>query len=279
MNVRIVDYRDKNNSHHFTRSLRETGFAVLKNHCINITLINKVYNEWRIFFENGLGKRYLFTQKNQDGYFPIGSENAKDSSVSDIKEFYHYYPWGRYPDELSDATKLLYKQLLELTSELLTWVQKETPEKIKSKFSTPLSQMIVGSKTNLLRIIHYPPLKGDEDPRAIRGAAHEDINLITLLVAGTKPGLQIKTLDGKWYDITCDPGCIAINTGDMLQELSDGYFPSTTHRVVNPKNNIENTSRYSMPLFLHPKDEIVLSSRYTARQYLDKRLKEIGLKK
>ena len=279
MNVRIVDYRDKNNSHHFTRSLRETGFAVLKNHCINVTLINKVYNEWRIFFESGLGKRYLFTQKNQDGYFPIGSENAKDSSVSDIKEFYHYYPWGRYPDELSDATKLLYKQLLELTSELLTWVQKETPEKIKSKFSTPLSQMIVGSKTNLLRIIHYPPLKGDEDPRAIRGAAHEDINLITLLVAGTKPGLQIKTLDGKWYDITCNPGCIAINTGDMLQELSDGYFPSTTHRVVNPKNNIENTSRYSMPLFLHPKDEIVLSSRYTARQYLDKRLKEIGLKK
>ena len=279
MNVRIVDYKDKNNSHHFTRSLRETGFAVLRNHCINVTLINKVYNEWRAFFENGLGKRYLFNQKDQDGYFPIGSENAKDSSVSDIKEFYHYYPWGRYPDELSDATKLLYRQLLELTSELLTWIQKETPKKIKSKFSTPLSQMIVGSKTNLLRIIHYPPLEGDEDPRAIRGAAHEDINLITLLVAGTKPGLQIKKLDGKWYDITCDPGCIAINTGDMLQELSDGYFPSTTHRVVNPKNNIENTSRYSMPLFLHPKDEIVLSSRYTARQYLDKRLKEIGLKK
>ena len=279
MNVRTVNYRNNNSSYQFTRSLRQTGFAVLKNHTIDIELINRVYKDWRVFFETGLGKNYLFNQKNQDGYFPIGSENAKDSAVSDIKEFYHYYPWGKYPEELSDATKVLYEQLLKLTSELLAWIQKETPEKIKSKFSVPLPHMIIGSKTNLLRVIHYPPLKGNEDPRAIRGAAHEDINLITLLVAGTKPGLQIKNLDGHWYDITCDPGCLAINTGDMLQELSDGYFPSTTHRVINPNNDTENTSRYSMPLFLHPKDEIVLSERYTARQYLDKRLKEIGLKK
>ena len=276
MNVRIVDYRDKNNSHHFTRSLRETGFAILKNHCINVTLINKVYNEWRIFFESGLGKRYLFTQKNQDGYFPIGSENAKDSSVSDIKEFYHYYPWGRYPDELSDATKLLYKQLLELTSELLTWVQKETPEKIKSKFSTPLSQMIVGSKTNLLRIIHYPPLMGEENPSAIRAGAHEDINLITLLVAGSESGLQVLSNDGDWVDVSTSPEYIVVNIGDMLQECSDAYYPSTTHRVINP--SIQNTSRYSMPFFVHARDEVQLSEKYTAKSYLEERLREIGLK-
>ena len=138
--------------------------------------------------------------------------------------------------------------------------------------------MIVDSKTNLLRIIHYPPLNGNEQDGSIRGAAHEDINLITLLVAGTQPGLQVKDTYGKWHDVSCDPGCLAINTGDMLQEASKGYFPSTTHQVINPGNNIENESRFSMPLFLHPRDEVVLSDSYTARSYLDERLQEIGLK-
>ena len=279
MNVRIVNYKDKNSSHHFTRSLRQTGFAILKNHSIDIKLINKVYDEWSVFFKNNYGVKYLFDQKQQDGYFPFGSENAKDSNISDLKEFYHYYPWGKYPDELSNSTKKLYQKLLKLTSELLVWIQNETPDNVTSKFSIPLPEMIKGSKTNLLRIIHYPPLRGNEDSKAIRGAAHEDINLITLLVSGTQPGLQVKNLHGDWNDITCDPGCLAINTGDMLQEISRGYFPSTTHRVINPSNNIKNKSRYSMPLFLHPRDEVTLSDRYTARQYLDKRLKEIGLKK
>ena len=279
MNVRTVNYRDSKRSHHFTRSLRQTGFAVLQNHPINIKLIEKVYSDWRLFFKNNQRMNYLFDPKNQDGYFPFGSENAKNAEISDLKEFYHYYPWGRYPDQMSNATKKLYQQLLKLTSELLDWIEDKTPYNVKSKFSIPLPEMITGSKTNLLRIIHYPPLKGNEDSRAIRGAAHEDINLITLLVAGTQPGLQVKTLNGEWENISCDSGCIAINTGDMLQELSNGYFPSTTHRVINPSNKIKNESRYSMPLFLHPRDEVVLSDRYTARQYLNERLKEIGLKK
>ena len=79
-------------------------------------------------------------------------------------------------------------------------------------------------------------------------------------------------------NVSCDQGSLAINSGDMLHEISGKYFPSTTHRVINPNDKIKNKSRYSMPLFLHPKDEVVLSSRYTARQYLDERLKEIGLK-
>ena len=106
-----------------------------------------------------------------------------------------------------------------------------------------------------------------------------DINLITLLVAGTEPGLQVQDLDGNWHNVGCDPGALVINSGDMLQEISGKYFPSTTHRVINPNNKIKNKSRYSMPLFLHPKDDVVLSIRYTARQYLDERLKEIGLKR
>jgi isopenicillin N synthase-like dioxygenase len=96
--------------------------------------------------------------------------------------------------------------------------------------------MIDSSRNNLLRIIHYPPLKKNEDRKAMRGAAHEDINLITLLVSGTEPGLQVKDNNGKWHSIICDPGSIAVNTGDMLREVSQGYFPSTTHKVINPKS-------------------------------------------
>ena len=64
----------------------------------------------------------------------------------------------------------------------------------------------------------------------------------------------------------------------MLKEASGGYYPSTTHRVVNPSNNVNNDSRYSMPLFLHPRDDVQLSENYTAESYLKERLLEIGLK-
>ena len=278
MNVRTINYKDSNNSHEFTRSLRQTGFGVLNNHPIDFNLISNVYNEWEKFFNGKHKQKYLFDSVKQDGFFPLGTENAKGAVISDIKEFYHFYPWGRLPSDLSSNTKKLYKELVSLTSTLLHWIQDETPEHIKSLFSTRLPDMIIDSKTHLLRIIHYPPLDGTEEPDAIRGAAHEDINLITLLVAGTEPGLQVQDINGNWHDVSCDPGSLAINSGDMLQEISGGYFPSTTHRVVNPSNNIENKSRFSMPLFLHPRDDIILSKRYTARKYLDERLKEIGLK-
>jgi len=278
MNVRTVKYTDSNAPYEFTRSLRQTGFSVLTHHSIPKYLVDEVYSEWKKFFRSGAKTNYKFDPIKQDGFFPFGTENAKGCQTKDLKEFYHIYPWGRYPVEISNATIELYKRLVELTSVLLGWIQDETPDHVKSLFSIPLPEMIKRSKTNLLRILHYPPLDGGEEPGAIRGAAHEDINLITLLVAGTQPGLQVKDNNSKWHNVPCDIGSIAINAGDMLQEASGGYFPSTTHQVINPGNEIKNESRYSMPLFLHPRDEIVLSDRYTAGQYLDERLKEIGLK-
>jgi len=279
MNVRTVNYKGADSPHNFTKSLHQTGFAVLNHHPIDKSLVQKVYSEWSLFFANNIGQNYIFNSEKQDGYFPFGIENAKGVAANDLKEFYHFYPWGKYPNELSDATKILYKKLVELTSILLGWIQNETPDSVTLNFSMKLPEMIIDSKSHLLRIIHYPPLNGTENPEAIRAAAHEDINLITLLLAGSQPGLQVKDLSGNWHDIPCDAGSLAINTGDMLQEISEGYFPSTTHRVINPGNNITNESRYSMPLFLHPRDEVILSEHYTAREYLDERLIEIGLKK
>ena len=278
MNVRKVNYKDQNAAHEFTRSLRQTGFSVLTDHPVDMNLIETVYSEWADFFASDNKNKYPYDPVRQDGFFPFKTENAKGQSLKDLKDFFHIYSWGRYPEELSNKTLDLYAQLLELTGTLLGWIQVETPRDVSSLFSMPLPDMVTDSKTNLLRIIHYPPLDGKEEDGAVRGSAHEDINLITLLVAGTQPGLQVQDTNGNWHDISCDPGCLAINAGDMLQEASHGYFPSTTHQVINPDNQIDNKSRFSMPLFLHPRDEVVLSKKYTAKEYLDERLREIGLK-
>lgn len=278
MQVAKISYNDENAPVAFTKSLKETGFGVIIDHPIKPELVNNVYKEWEQFFNSDSKHDYLFDPLKQDGYFPLGTENAKGYNAKDHKEFFHFYPWGKTPSTISDSTKELYDNLVNMTSLLLEWIELNTPSNIQSKFSEPLKNMIKGSKTNLLRVIHYPPFSGKEDSKSLRAAAHEDINLITLLVAGTKPGLEAKDKYGNWHQISTDPGTIIVNIGDMLKEVSGGYYPSTTHRVVNPSSDINNNSRYSMPLFLHPRDEVKLSDKYTANSYLKERLLEIGLK-
>ena len=278
MNVAKIRFNDKDAPAAFTKSLKETGFGVITEHPIDLSLMECVYNEWKQFFNSDSKFEYLFDPQKQDGYFPLGTENAKGYSAKDHKEFFHFYPWGKIPSTVSNSTRVLYDSLVDVTSLLLKWVEQNTPADIQSKFSVPLNNMIKGSRTNLLRIIHYPPFSGSENNKSLRAAPHEDINLITLLVAGTRPGLEAQDKNGNWHKISTDPGTIIVNVGDMLKEASGGYYPSTTHRVVNPSNNVNNDSRYSMPLFLHPRDDVQLSKNYTAGSYLKERLLEIGLK-
>ena len=278
MKVAKIHYNDKHAPAAFTKSLKETGFGVIVNHPILPELVETVYKEWKHFFHSNSKHTFLYEPSKQDGYFPLGTENAKGHSAKDHKEFFHFYLWGRTPPSISPATKKLYDSLVSMTSLLLEWVDLNTPTEIRSKFSEPLKDMIKGSKTNLLRIIHYPPFIGSEDAQSLRAAPHEDINLITLLVAGTEPGLEAQDKSGNWHEISTDPGTIIVNIGDMLKEASGGYYPSTTHRVVNPASKSGNSSRYSMPLFLHPRDDVQLSKEYTAKTYLKERLLEIGLK-
>ena len=275
-NILTVDYQSNSLGTQFTTSLKNTGFAVLKNHPISKNLISDIYDEWKLFFDSNYKHNYLFDKIKQDGYFPYLSEHAKGSSIKDLKEFYHIYSWGRYPSQISKKTNMLIKQFKDIAEKLLFEINQNSPEEIKKNFSIPLHNMIQNSGQNLLRIIHYPPLLGSEDSQAIRAGAHEDINLITLLVAGSESGLQVMGSDGNWVDVSTSPEYIVVNVGDMLQECSQGYYPSTTHRVVNPTN--KSISRYSMPFFVHARDEVALSKNYTAKSYLEERLKEIGLK-
>lgn len=278
MNVLTVEYGRGDSKKRFTESLRDTGFAVLSNHPIPQELIKAVFEDWAAFFTTTVKHEYLFDVKTQEGYFPFKSENAKNYNIKDLKEFYHLYEWSKLPKGLTDKTWEFFKRMSALSNELLGWVQEETPADIRSRLSMPLTQMTEGSRETLLRPIHYPPIVGNEEVGAIRAAAHEDINLITLLPAATAPGLQVLDNAGTWHNVSCDPGTIAINAGDMLQMATEGYYRSTTHRVINPADS-ENAGkpRYSMPLFLHPRADVRLSSQYTAGSYLEERLREIGL--
>ncbi|BDU40092.1 isopenicillin N synthase family dioxygenase [Vibrio nigripulchritudo] len=278
MKLETVDYRSPNAAEQFVKSLRETGFGVLSNHPIQKELVESIYENWYKFFTSEEKEQYQFNVETQDGYFPPSvSEVAKGHTVKDIKEYFHVYPWGQIPPSLKEQILDYYQQANAFAQELLGWVEEHAPQDVQEKFSIALSEMINGSEQTLLRVLHYPPMTGSEEPGAIRAAAHEDINLLTVLPAANEPGLQVLGKDGNWLDVPCDFGNLIINIGDMLQEASGGYFPSTTHRVINPTGEQQTHSRISLPLFLHPKPEVVLSERHTAGSYLTERLRELGV--
>ena len=277
-NIQRIDIKDKNAKKNFFTSFENTGFAVIENHDISFELIDNVYSEWEDFFNSEEKINYKFDTNSQDGFFPFRSESAKDNPIKDLKEFFHVYPNTKLPDFLSKNTNLLYSELVSLGNTLLGWLDDLTPHNIKSEFSESLFSMSKGSDRNLLRVLHYPPVEGEVEQGAIRAAAHEDINLITLLVSGSQPGLEAMDMNGVWHKVPVDKGMITVNVGDMLQMASNKYFPSTSHRVVNPENSEQNVSRFSLPMFMHPRNEVVLKSGITANDYLQERLKEINLK-
>ena len=276
MQLPVIDYRSATAAEDFCRSLHETGFGVLKNHPLDEALVQGIYGEWLVFFKNDAKHNYPQDPVKLDGYFsPAISETAKNNTQRDLKEFFHIFPWGRYPAEVSDAARRYYAAGSSLAAQLLTWVEEYSPPQIKAAYSMPLPDMIDGCDQTLLRVLHYPPLSGAEEPGAVRAAAHGDINLLTILPAASEPGLQVLGKDQQWHDVPCDFGLLIVNNGDMLQEASGGFYPSTVHRVLNPVGVAATRSRLSLPLFLHPRREVVLSERYTVGSYFEERMKEL----
>lgn len=279
MSLSIVDYTAKDAPQRFVQSLKETGFGILINHPIKQSLVTSIYQNWQTFFNSEEKHHFVFNPEKQDGYFSSEiSEIAKGHTQKDIKEYYHVYPWGRIPKALREEILHYYQLSSDLARELLDWVEEFSPEHVAKSYSEALSNMIKDTPNTLLRVLHYPPFTGNEALGAIRAAAHEDINLLTILPAANEPGLQVKLQDGSWLDVPSDFGHLIINIGDMLQEASNGYFPSTTHRVINPTGKANSKSRISLPLFLHPRSEVKLSENHTQASYLLERLRELGVK-
>ncbi len=276
MQLPIVDYTSPNAAKDFCESLHHTGFAVLRRHPLSSLAIQRIYDAWNAFFHSEAKYNYAQNAVSADGYFsPQVSETAKGHSQRDLKEFFHIFSWGRYPSEVSPAARDHFTLAQDLAGILLGWVQDNSPPEVRARFSMPLPQMLEGSQHTLLRVLHYPPLQGNEPAGALRSAPHADINLLTLLPSATRAGLQILGKDQAWHDVPCDPDLLIVNIGDMLAEASGNYYPSTVHRVLNPTGEDRLQSRISLPLFLHPRRDVVLSDRYTVGSYFDERMREL----
>lgn len=281
--VATVDYMSPEAAKQFASSLEKTGFAIIKNHPIAKAEMDAVYADMKKFFELKEAEKLVYQvtdRQKQDGYFPFRSENGKGYDYKNLMEYFHYYRWtDKCPPMWSDSIVKMHDRLVSVAVTLLTWLQSELPEDIRAQLSMPLNEMIKDTPRNLLRLIHYPPLQGNEETGAIRTSPHEDIDLLTVLPAATTSGLQALDLQGNWHTVAPDPGMLVINAGDMLQMCTQGYYRSTTHRVVNPTTlGIANQSRYSMPLFCHPRPEVLLSKTCTSEAYLFERLRENGVK-
>ena len=280
MYVKTIDYESPQAAQNFAESLKETGFAVLANHPIPQDLVEGVYKDWQAFFNNESKFDYLFNPNTtrQAGYFPFKSENAKGYSTKDLKEFYHYRDETDLPKEVGKNIQFLFDKMKILAQEVLKWIEMGLPKEVARDLSIPLYQMIHESDMTLIRILHYPPISANEEEGGIRAAAHEDIDLLTILPAATAAGLQILDSSGKWHEVSCNYGTLVFNSGDMLQMATKGYYKSTTHRVINPVGDAARRPRYSLPFFFHPRSEVGLSKTHTAGSYLEERLRELGLR-
>lgn len=291
--IKTISLKDPEFGPKFLSSLKDTGFAVITDHEIPKRLLDDAKTYWVNYFslprEVKMLNQFNPNKDNQDGYFPFKSENAKGQKLSDLKEFYHYYKTSQAPmsgisptDETQSGSEILEDLFFELNSlgvYLLKKLNIQLPNNVWGSLSEDLELMAHQSESTLLRAIHYPPINSkDAEQGAVRAAAHEDINLITLLPAATASGLEVMDTQGNWIPVQEVPDSIVVNAGDMLQLATGGYIKSTTHRVVNTEEGYA-WSRYSMPMFIHPKPEVKLSPDKTAGEYLIERLKEIGLKK
>ncbi|GAB5413893.1 MAG: 2OG-Fe(II) oxygenase family protein [Congregibacter sp.] len=275
MSVAVVDMRAPDADTAFVRTLQETGFAVLRNAPVDSRRLQRMSAQWLEFFLGDDKWNYPAVETasgNTSGYIPPEvSETAVGHHVKDLKEFFHITPETDLPAVLRDDAQAYLREALSLGSTLLGWIDEHCaaflPESLRGRLGDCLSP-----SDSLMRLLHYPPLTGSESPDAVRAAAHEDINLLTVLPVSEEPGLQVLTQSGDWADVPGRFGDLIINSGDMLQEASGQRLPSTTHRVLNPTGDAAKRSRISMPYFLAPDLGIRLSDRYTAGEYLHERL-------
>lgn len=287
------------------RAYEDVGFVAVKNHGIPDELIEELYRYVKEFFSLPLPIKKNYEKQElagQRGYTSFGKEHAKGSTAPDLKEFYQYgqtvedndpvaseYPANVAVNEVPQLTPTLfraYRHFEKSGRALLKAIA------LYLGLDENYFEPFVVNGNSILRAIHYPPIT-QEPASAIRAEQHEDINLITLLVGASAEGLQILTKQNEWVGVTALPGQIVVNVGDMLQRLTNNRLRSTTHRVVNPPREHWGTSRFSIPFFLHPKSSMSLAcldncidadhpkayADATAGEYLDERLREIGLKK
>ena len=277
-------------------SLRRWGFVILADHNVPTDLLDRAYKLSADLFQQPVEVK-LHGAGNLRGYAPFGKEHARDSQTPDLKEFWQI---GREPTPAALAIEPLpdnvwpetlpgFRETFSALYEGLDQTGRLLLSALAPSLDLPEDwfESRVQHGPSLLRLLHYPPVPVDAPAGAVRSAAHEDINLLTILVAARGAGLQLLDRDGSWIAVETDPGKLIVDSGDMLARLTNGVIPATTHRVVNPEG--PNISRYSMPFFLHPHSDLSLAALPACRQartpepeisagaFLAQRLREIGL--
>lgn len=268
-----------------------TGFAIVSEHGIPDTLISRATAASKALFAlpDNAKQAYVTGHGFQRGYTPFGREIARDGPAPDLKEFWHIGREGApgLPANIWPLEWPLFRPVMLELFEALDGVGRRLLRAIAVHLgqAPDFFEDAVRNGNSVLRLLHYPPLKGQTGP-AIRAAAHEDINVITLLLGAEEAGLQLLSRSGEWLDIDAPAGTLVCNIGDMLQRLTGGRLPSTTHRVVNPPPERQDRARWSMPFFLHFRPDYLIETMaggpqhwppVTAAAYLDERLREIGL--
>lgn len=256
-------------------SIERTGFVILDTQHEHFVSLYKALEEvWlNEFFNksNDFKNDYLAPKDSQEGFFPMMSETAKNYDKPDLKEFFQLYDGNKFRFPASFMVK--FNETLHVRQFLIKHVGYKVLKVLSQDLGVDLESMVHNSGRSLLRVIHYPKIE-NLSSEALRAYEHEDINFITTLPVASVSGLEVKMLDGTWYKVRAEVGQVVVNVGDMIQMLSNGKYKSTTHRVTNESPEI---SRISMPVFIHPKADVNLGPM-TAGEYLDQRLKEIGLK-
>ena len=284
-------------------AIKDFGFVRVAGHNVNQELMERAYDVSTRFFKldredkesyvlpGGLGQR---------GYTPFGAERAKDNPIPDSKEYWHVgrelpanhrlfesYERNLWPKEVhgfKDILVMLYESLESCADVLL--------EALALYLDQPMDTFtrLTLTGNSVLRLLHYPAVDPQQMlPGAVRSAPHEDINFLTLMMASTASGLQLKRRDGTWMSVKAQPGELIVDSGDMLSRITNGLIPATTQRVVNPEESIG--SRFSMPFFVHPRPDSVLRvlanctgegfpqapPDITGVDFLEQRLREQGL--
>jgi len=297
---------------HFSEAIgqafNQAGFVTITNHGLSKELIDNLYKQVKAVFDLPEQVKLKYEKPElagQRGYTGKGKETAKGFKTPDLKEFWQIGQTvtdgdpvkDQYPEnvrieevpEFNTVTREVYEKLETAGKHLLRAIA------VYLRLDEHYFDQHVHNGNSILRTLHYFPIENpDAVPAdAVRAGAHEDINLITLLIGASADGLELLTRENEWFPVKAHGEDVVVNVGDMLQRLTNGKLKSTTHRVVNPPRELMKTSRYSVPFFLHPKAKMDLTclksciseqhpkqfSDMTAGEYLDERLREIGLKK
>lgn len=289
-------------------AFNDIGFVAISGHGLSNEMSAELYQAIKQFFSLSEEEKLNYEVPGihgQRGYVAKRRETAKGHSVPDLKEFYHIGQpkkedgdtvWKEYPENVFPTEIPSFGELAIQTYQTLEQTGKDMLRAIALylDLQEDYFEDKVINGNSILRAIHYFPIMEPEklEPGSVRAAAHGDINLITLLMGASAEGLEVLRRDGEWIPITALPNQLVVNVGDMLDRLTNHKLKSTIHRVVNPPLEKMKTSRYSIPFFMHPRSEMDLTclescintknpkiySDMTAGEFLDERLKELGLK-